>query len=358
MMPNDLGHIANGFTSGREYRVVGKDETPAGGFMGGYLEMEDHHAGMLLLRECLRKFEGLKVGDAMPGKVSRNDLGEFYVIDGCADDGSYACDSAGCPDRDSARLSIVSNLRLLKGIGPGTERKLKTQGFSTLDDLVSHPKWGLQSKKFVQMLDGGDARCIQREMWHWLPRSDLLNLKASAFANMNDMVAIDIETLGLFSRPIILFGAAYLENGHIKTKQLLARDVEEEAPAIADFCGLIEGKPIISYNGRAFDVPYINQRRCYYDIGGDLDNLHFDMLPFARRAFKKELPDARLGTVERHLFGIKRSDDVPGAMVPEFYEEYLRTGNPGPLVPIVEHNRQDVISLAMLYSRMCDDGRY
>ena len=35
-------------------------------------------------------------------------------------------------------------------------------------------------------------------------------------------------------------------------------------------------------------------------------------------------------------------------MVPEFYETYLHTGNPGPLVPIVEHNRKDVTSLAKL----------
>ena len=35
-------------------------------------------------------------------------------------------------------------------------------------------------------------------------------------------------------------------------------------------------------------------------------------------------------------------------MVPEFYETYLQSGNPGPLVPIVEHNREDVTSLAKL----------
>jgi hypothetical protein len=34
---------------------------------------------------------------------------------------------------------------------------------------------------------------------------------------------------------------------------------------------------------------------------------------------------------------------------PEFYETYLRTGNCGPLVPIIEHNKQDVVSLALLF---------
>ncbi|KUG20682.1 hypothetical protein ASZ90_009572 [hydrocarbon metagenome] len=60
-------------------------------------------------------------------------------------------------------------------------------------------------------------------------------------------------------------------------------------------------------------------------------------------------------TLERGLFGIERSGDVPSQMVPEFYEAYLRSGNPGPLVPVVEHNRQDVITLARLFARLMEE---
>jgi hypothetical protein len=42
-------------------------------------------------------------------------------------------------------------------------------------------------------------------------------------------------------------------------------------------------------------------------------------------------------------------------MVPEFYEMYLNTKNCGPLVPVVEHNRQDVVSLALLFFRLLGD---
>ena len=51
----------------------------------------------------------------------------------------------------------------------------------------------------------------------------------------------------------------------------------------------------------------------------------------------------------KKILGVERTEDIPGQMVPEFYETYLRTGNCGPLVPIVEHNRQDVLSLALLF---------
>jgi uncharacterized protein YprB with RNaseH-like and TPR domain len=67
------------------------------------------------------------------------------------------------------------------------------------------------------------------------------------------------------------------------------------------------------------------------------------------------LPDARLLTIEKHIFGEDRADDVPGAMVPEFYESYLESGNPGPLVPVVEHNRKDMITLARLFAKLCEE---
>ncbi|MFW6041116.1 MAG: ribonuclease H-like domain-containing protein [Thermoplasmatota archaeon] len=39
-------------------------------------------------------------------------------------------------------------------------------------------------------------------------------------------------------------------------------------------------------------------------------------------------------------------------MVPHFYEIYLNKGNPGPLVPILEHNRKDIASLVKLFKEI------
>ena len=83
---------------------------------------------------------------------------------------------------------------------------------------------------------------------------------------------------------------------------------------------------------------------------------HFDVLHFSRRQWKDQFPSLRLSALEREILGITRNDDVPGQMVPEFYETYLRTGNCGPLVPIVEHNRQDVVSLALLFFHLLGES--
>lgn len=336
--------------SWKEYNVVEKDSAPAtSDFLPSWLYGEDYAEGQRVKKEYLARYKGMSLEEAIEGKPVSNELGDCYLIESSLEF------SLSKIDRENARKALLSNLRLLRGIGEGTEKKLKAKGYGTIEDLLSHRRWKDQARRFIETIDSCDACRIQEELWHWLPKSHPLNLHLSAYTDIDRLVALDIETMGLFSRPIILFGAAFQRGDRIYTKQFLARDVSEEAAAIGAFCRMLEDTPLLSYNGRAFDVPYINQRRWYYDLGGDIDNIHFDMLPFARRAFRKTLPDSRLVTVEKYLFGQDRQDDVPGALVPEFYEEFLRSKNPGPLVPIIEHNKNDLITLARLFSKFCED---
>jgi len=117
----------------------------------------------------------------------------------------------------------------------------------------------------------------------------------------------------------------------------------------------VDGAAYISFNGKSFDIPYIGERAAYYGMPVRLDRPHFDLLHFSRRRWGGSLPDCRLSTVERQVFGIAREVDIPGSLVPEFYEAFLRTGNCGPLVPIVDHNRQDLVSLGFLLSTLLED---
>jgi hypothetical protein len=333
-----------------EYAVVPSGAAPPDhDFMPSWLYGNDYYEGQRVKKKYLKQYEGVKLEDAIEGTVVDNEIGQCYLIESSPD---FSLSKIG---RENARKALISNMRLLRGIGAGTEQKLNKAGYRTIEDLLGHRRWRDEAGRFLSVVDSGDACSIQRELWHWLPKSHPLNLHITAFTDVERLVALDIETMGLFSRPIILFGAAFTKGDRIVTRQFLARDVGEEAAAIGAFCSLVESNPLVSYNGRAFDVPYINQRRWYYDLGGDIENIHFDMLPFARRFLRAKAPDARLTTIEKYIFGQEREDDVPGALVPEFYEEYLKSKNPGPLVPIVEHNRNDLISLARLFSKFCED---
>lgn len=90
-----------------------------------------------------------------------------------------------------------------------------------------------------------------------------------------------------------------------------------------------------------------------HEILANLNKLHLlDIRYFASRMWKQQLPNCRLQTLEEHLLNVQRNDDVPSALVPEFYETYQKTGNIGPLIPIVEHNKQDLVTLAQIFSRL------
>lgn len=64
---------------------------------------------------------------------------------------------------------------------------------------------------------------------------------------------------------------------------------------------------------------------------------------------EKPTPQLPIADSRKTSFGIERCDDVPSSKVPEFYRSYHETGNIGPLIPILEHNREDVVTLAKFY---------
>lgn len=164
----------------------------------------------------------------------------------------------------------------------------------------------------------------------------------------------DIETMGFSAVPIILIGSARIYGGNILIDQYLSRNVREEPAMLTAFASLLrENDAIVTFNGKSFDVPFIEDRLSYHDIKSNLrSKIHHDALHLSRRKWKGELPDCKLDTLERCILGVEREDDVPSRSIPDFYGTYLRQKNVGPLVPIVDHNKQDLITLARIFSKL------
>jgi tetratricopeptide (TPR) repeat protein len=56
---------------------------------------------------------------------------------------------------------------------------------------------------------------------------------------------------------------------------------------------------------------------------------------------------------------VRRVGDVPGMEIPSRFFRFLRSGDPRPLEPVLEHNRLDLVSLAAVTARaarLVDDG--
>jgi len=337
----------------REYTVVSdsaaKPSEPITSPVESWIWNTEYDDALKLERKLVSKFKEKSLEEAIPGNTISNDQGECYSI-------STTCVARfNLASYEKSRQLLISDLKIIPGIGPAREHALRQQGYTTVEALTNHPIWNKPAQKFMQLIDSKEVRSAQDWLWHRLPKSHPLAHYLAGLCSCEDFAIIDIETLGLSERPIILMGIAKPKGNSIFTSQFLLRDIPDEPSAIwALISQLAPSSSLISFNGRSFDIPYIKQRLAYYGMDATFNNPHFDVLHFTRRALGKKLANCRLETVEKYL-NIQRDIDIPGAMVPHFYETYLKTRNVGTLVAIVEHNRQDLITLGSLFSRLYEE---
>lgn len=192
------------------------------------------------------------------------------------------------------------------------------------------------------------------------PAPDVLGSLGSAACLADDLAAgghdperlafVDIETCGLGDDPIFLVGVLCRRSGAWEARQLLAPDPSAEPELLARSAMWLERHDHwVSFNGRSFDVPRMRRRCGRHGIRWPEAAAHLDLLVAVRRRWRGELPDCRLPTVERERLGILRpGTDVPGREVPDRYWDFVRSGERRWLDPVVDHNRRDVWSLAVL----------
>lgn len=257
--------------------------------------------------------------------------------------------------RSEAQMLLRQELTLVRGIGPYRAAQCHQRGWERIDDLIHHPSFGKDARQTLQILNSTP----EAVMGHVLGRSISRTLPpvwwTTGFFRPEQFLFMDIETLGLLGTPIILVGVAEWTGEGILLTQYLARSIDEEPAVIQAFLNHAASKAAwITFNGRSFDAPMIQTRSAYYGIPlrWESDPPHYDLLHFARRAWKNRLADCQATTIESGILGIQREDDLPGMFVPEFYDTYRRKHNIGPLTYILDHNRQDLLGMVGIFSQL------
>ena len=166
------------------------------------------------------------------------------------------------------------------------------------------------------------------------------------------LIYLDTETTGLAGGTgtyAFMVGVGFFERGHFTLRQYFMEDLDQEPALIAALAALLPRfDGVVTYNGRAFDLPlletrFILGRRRWPEVLAS-----FDLLRPSRSLWKDALPDCRLSTIEEEVLGVKREDDVPGAVIPSLYFSYLRERRPGPIARVFAHNETDILSLVAL----------
>lgn len=168
-----------------------------------------------------------------------------------------------------------------------------------------------------------------------------------------DACFLDIETTGLGTALVFLIGTLAWRGGRLVCRQLLARTYAEEASILAAFADEARSaRLLVTFNGKAFDVPSLRARAAAAGVVLPDVPLHFDLLHAARRRYRGVAPDCRLQTLERLVCCRHRTDDIAGADIGRAYHHFVRTADARELALIVEHNRLDLLTLAELMARL------
>lgn len=327
-----------------DYVVVPHDNAFRMGLHASAIGESTHDQFGRFLCDLCTRYAGVCVEDAIQGGVITNSEGECYRVQNVR--------QVYLPDPGQADPALQKELRLVRGIGPRTADAMTRRGCKTIPELLYHRRYQKAAAHVLEALHAGPA-VTSHLIRSRLGPSHPLGLIASEGFSPDRLRFLDIETLGIFGRPIILFGIGCPGPEGLIIHQFVLRDITEEPAALSTVRELLQGADaLISYNGKSFDLPYLNERCAYYGFDPLPDIPHIDLLHYSRRLWKGIIPDFRLSTIERRFLNVVRDMDIPGMLVPEWYMKYRDTGNCGPLVPIVRHNEQDIASLPILLSML------
>jgi uncharacterized protein YprB with RNaseH-like and TPR domain len=166
------------------------------------------------------------------------------------------------------------------------------------------------------------------------------------------VVFLDIETSNLHADIGSLIVAGFLVKKEekfffVETPKMEKQVLEE----IVKFLEKIKKEKIYVWNA-GFDIPFLISRCLKYGINvkvfGQLQV--FDLLKFSREFLR--LSSNRLDDVSL-FFGLEKEIKVTGKDIQKFYEEYL-SGNKAFKEKIIEHCKDDLISLEKIYEKARD----
>lgn len=180
-----------------------------------------------------------------------------------------------------------------------------------------------------------------------------------AFFNMffagKSFAVLDIETTGLspnFSA-VILIGLVIFDGKEVRLEQFFAETPAEEKAIIALANKSLEDVDyVVTYNGKLFDIPFLNKRSEKYGIKfRALCNLDLFMIMKHYSDLPKLLGSMSQKSLEVFAgLSTDRSDKISGKESVELYSQYQTTGSKDMLSQILLHNSDDIKQLFQLVS--------
>ena len=159
---------------------------------------------------------------------------------------------------------------------------------------------------------------------------------------------LDIETTGLSPQhaQVTVLGVLCAHKAAWRLSQFFVDSPGNEREVLKRARKVLESLDyVVTYNGRAFDLPFLRQRAQLHGLRWPwVETL--DLLPLARR-FRMQtgrIESCQLGSVMA-AFGLERNDALGGADCIDAYQRWLQRGRKRDRAGILEHNAVDIWAL-------------
>lgn len=160
---------------------------------------------------------------------------------------------------------------------------------------------------------------------------------------------LDIETTGFSAKycSIYLIGCAVRRDDQLLLTQFFAETPAQEEEILVAFANYLSDKgSIITFNGQAFDLPFLEERAKRTGTPLSLNKLiSIDLYRVARkyRAIL-HLPSYKQKSIEEALH-IKREDSCSGGQLIDVYQNYCQSRAPEAEALLALHNHDDVFGM-------------
>jgi uncharacterized protein YprB with RNaseH-like and TPR domain len=179
--------------------------------------------------------------------------------------------------------------------------------------------------------------------------------------SLSDLLFFDLETTGLSGGAgTVAFLAAFgrftkkADKNILKVVQYLQLDYSGQYDFLTALLEeFTQDIIVVSYNGKTFDSQIL-KTMCLMNGITPPQYHHADLLHPARRLWKRVLPNCSKGEIEKSILGIERIEDIPGAMAPDIWFDFLKNGETDMLMGICDHNIKDIKGLASIFITMTE----
>lgn len=188
----------------------------------------------------------------------------------------------------------------------------------------------------------------------YLPHSavNIINTYLPDFCPLNELLFFDIETTGLYWKNSIVYliGIICYQNNEWISVQYFAEYPDEEKELLDSFLTITKTKThFIQYNGRSFDIPYLQHKFAQYKQSNCFENQTYIDLYQIFAPLKKilKLENLKQKTLEAYLC-CPRKDQKQGKELISLYKKYVTCPDPTKLDLLLLHNSDDITGMVYL----------